>query len=61
MRIRLLQDVLEGGQVKTTIRSTRRQVIGWFAGTEIEVSEASGQKLIDAGTAEIVTTEEVAS
>lgn len=61
MRIRLLQDVLEDGKVKTTIRPTRRQVIGWFVDTEIEVSEASGQKLIDAGIAEVVVEQEAAT
>lgn len=54
MRIRLLQDVEEDGKVKTTIRPRRKVCIAWFQGTEIEVSEVTGQILIDEGKAELV-------
>lgn len=58
MRVKLKQDVLENGQVKTTVRTKRKQVIGWFEGTEIELSDASAQKFIDAGLAEPVAQEQ---
>lgn len=51
MVIVLLKDKMEGGQVKVTHRPNKRKVIGWFAGTEMEVSDATGQKLIEAGEA----------
>ncbi len=54
MRVKLTKDVLENGQVKTTIRPRRKQVIGWFEGAEIDVSDATGAKLIDKGLAEPV-------
>ncbi|HRC61695.1 MAG TPA: hypothetical protein PLX85_00555 [Dehalococcoidia bacterium] len=52
MRVKLLQDVQENGQIKTTVRLKRKQVIGWFAGTELEMSDATARKYIDAGLAE---------
>ena len=61
MRVKLLKDIEEGGQVKTTIRVKRKQAIGWFEGTELEMSEASGQKYIDAGLAEAVAAESPAA
>ena len=51
MRVKLTKDVMQDGRVKTTVRMKRKQVIGWFQGTEIEVSEATGQKLIENGDA----------
>ncbi len=33
--MKLKQDVLENGQVKTTVRARRKQVVGWFAGAGI--------------------------
>jgi hypothetical protein len=54
MIVKLLQDVLENGQVKTTVRKSRKQVIGWFAGTVIDVSEVTGAILIEQGVAEAV-------
>lgn len=55
MKIRLLKDVEENGRLKTTIRRSRKQVIGWFEGTEMEVSDSTGQKMIDQKIAEQVT------
>lgn len=54
MKIELLKDVTENGQVKTTLRPKRKVAIGWFQGTQMEVSDATGQKLIEAGTAKAV-------
>lgn len=54
MRVKLTQDVLENGQVKTTIRPRRKQAIGWFEGAVVEMSDASAQKYIEAGLAEPV-------
>ncbi len=54
MIVKLKQDVLENGQVKTTVRARRKQVVGWFAGAVIEMSDASAQKYIEAGLAEPV-------
>ncbi len=51
MRIRLTETIREGGQVKMTVREKRGVVIGWFSGVEIEVSEATGRKFIEAGKA----------
>lgn len=59
MRIRLTETIRENGQPKTTIRESRGVVFGWFEGAEIEVSEATGQKYIDAGKA--VRVDEVAA
>lgn len=61
MKIRLLKDVMQEGRIKTTIRASKKVVIGWFAGTEIEVSDATGRKLIEAGDAvEVVAAPAVA-
>lgn len=59
MKIKLLKDVLQNGQVKTTVKPRKKAVIGWFAGVEMEVSDATGEKLIDAGDAEAVESAEV--
>ena len=61
MRIRLLSDVLEEGKVKTTIRLRKKQCIAWFQDTEIEVSEVTGQNLIDQGVAVDITAEAAAA
>ncbi len=54
MRVKLLKDVTENGVVKTTVRKSRKQVIGWFEGTKLEVSDTTGAKLIERGDAEEV-------
>lgn len=66
MKVRLLKDIYQDGGLnpqtgepmppvlKTTVRPNRRQAFHWFKGTVIEMSEASGQKYIDAGDAEKV-------
>lgn len=51
MRVKLLNDFLEGGAVKVTANRSKKTGIFWFKDTEIDVSEASGQKLIEAGAA----------
>lgn len=55
MRVRLLKDVHENGQVKSTLKVRRKAITGWFAGTELEVSDATGAKLIERGDAEKIT------
>ena len=55
MKVKLLKDVLENGVVKVAVR--RRQVTAFFAGTEVEMSDASAQKYIEAGLAEAVAAE----
>jgi hypothetical protein len=57
MRIRLLKDVMENGTVKKTDRPKKKLTIAWWEGTELEVSEATGEKLIDRGDAEQVVVE----
>lgn len=59
MKVRLLQNIVENGGVKIVQR--RKQADGTYAievpfvkGAEIEMSDASGQKYIDAGVAELV-------
>jgi hypothetical protein len=59
MKVRLLQNVVENGGVKIVRR--RKQADGTYAievpfvkGAVIEMSDASGQKYIDAGAAERV-------
>ncbi len=54
MNIVLLKDVNEGGQVKVTHRPRSKRVIGWYEGTEMEVSDATGDKLIEQGIAKKV-------
>lgn len=54
MKIKLLRDVMQGGQLKTTVRQKKKLVIGWFQGTEMDVSDESGRKLIEAGDAQEV-------
>ena len=51
MRVKLLKDVLENGQVKTTIRPRRKQVIAWFEGTEMDMSDATAERFIAEGLA----------
>ena len=55
MKVKLLKDVLENGVVKVAVR--RRSVTAFFAGTEVEMSDASAQKYIEAGLAEAVAPE----
>ncbi len=61
MLIRLTTHVLEGNNVKTTIRPNRDIVIPWVKGQVIEVSEATGEKLLGANKAEKLSEEEEAS
>ncbi len=51
MRIRLLKDVLENGQVKSTVQRSKKTITGWFEGAEFEVSDATGAKLVERGDA----------
>lgn len=57
MKIRLLRNVYQNGVLKTTVRHKKQEVIGWFKGKEIEVSDATGAKLIESGDAEEVKAE----
>jgi hypothetical protein len=61
MKVKLLKDVVEGGSIKTVIRKSRKLVIGFFAGTVVDLSEASAKKYIDSGLAEAYTGDEVAA
>lgn len=51
MKVKLTKDKREGGKIKTTVREGRKEVIGWFEGAVIEVSNETGAKLIKAGEA----------
>ena len=56
MRIKLIKDVhgedRHGNKfIRTTVRFSRGIAFEWRSGTEMEVSEASGQKLIEDGQA----------
>lgn len=51
MKIKLLRDKEDAGQIKTSIKRNRGRGIFWLKGTVIEMSEASGQKYIDSGDA----------
>ena len=52
MRVKLLKNVLEDGRLKVSIRSEER-VTPFVKDAVIEMSDASGQKYIDAGLAEV--------
>lgn len=59
MRIVLLKDVLGADRfgstfVRTTVRFKRGVAIEWRAGVEMEVSEATGEKMIANGDAKEV-------
>lgn len=54
MKVRLLKDVLENGQPKITMRLRQGVCFAWTQGRELEVSEATGMKLIERGDAEPV-------
>lgn len=57
MKVKLVKDKMENGKVKTTVRASRGTGIFWFAGTEVEVSEETGKKLIASGDAVAVVEE----
>lgn len=61
MRVRLLRDVKEDGKVKVTLRPSRRVALGWFKGVVVDVSDATGAKLIARGDAEAVAVEQGAA
>lgn len=61
MKVKLLKDVVEGGNIKTVIRRSRKLVVAFFADTIVELSDASAQKYIDAGLAEKYTGDELAA
>jgi hypothetical protein len=56
MLVKLLKDKREGGQVKVTVKNRTKKAYGWFEGTEHEVSDATGRKLIEAKEAVEVKT-----
>ena len=56
MRVKLLTNIFEADRfgnltLKVTQRPRRGIVLAWTTGTEIEMSETSGQKYIDEGKA----------
>lgn len=51
MIIKLVRDVVENGVVKTTVRPGKKKVFGWFEGAILDVSDATGRKLIERGDA----------
>lgn len=52
MLVTLKQDVMQGGQIKVSVRKPPRETVAWFAGTVIDMSTESAKKYIDAGLAE---------
>ena len=59
MKIKLLKDIVENGQIKVTVRKSRKTAVVWCAGVEMEMSDASAAKYIDAGLAVAVPAVEV--
>jgi len=53
MKVKLLKNKMENGKLKTTIRMSKKKVIGWFEGTILEVGDPTGEKLIANGEAEL--------
>lgn len=51
MRVKLLKDIIQNGTLKASVRNGRKSV-PFVEGNVVEVSEATGQKWIDAGLAE---------
>lgn len=60
MLIKLTQHVMEGNNVKTTVRSNRNVVIPWVEGATLEASAATAAKLVKAGKARLLTEDEQA-
>lgn len=52
MLVKLLKDVTQNGQIKTTVRPSRKLVIGWFEGTVLDMPPSQAAKFIQAGQAE---------
>lgn len=59
MKVKLLKNIYQAGSIKITTRENRKESIAWFEGTEIEVSDATGEKLIASGDAVAVKTGQV--
>lgn len=60
MKVRLLNNIVEGGGIKLTRRRPRADGtygvdIAWVVGAEIEMSDSSALKYIERGDAEEVT------
>lgn len=52
MKVRLLKSIVQNGGIKASIKGDK--VVAFVEGAEVYVSDATGQKYIDAGIAEEV-------